>query len=108
MQAGRWREAEAIFRSLPPSPVTDNNLALICLRDGRFAEAETFLERFLRQDPGNVQALYNLAIVRYRQGERTQALQILNDILSRDPVNQNALAARDRILKGGVSLASEK
>lgn len=108
MQEGRWREAEAIFRSLPQSPVTDNNLALICLRDGRFAEAETFLERFLRQDPGNVQALYNLAIVRYRQGERAQALQILNDILSRDPVNQNALAARDRILKGGVSLASEK
>ena len=25
-------------------------------------EAETFLERFLRQDPGNVQALYNLAV----------------------------------------------
>ena len=34
---GRWKgSGKRFFRSLPPSPVTDNNLALICLRDGRF------------------------------------------------------------------------
>jgi tetratricopeptide (TPR) repeat protein len=58
---------------------------LAAARHGRYAEAATFYERALADDPDRVDAQVQLGIVRYKLGAIDQAIATLTTVLDRAP-----------------------
>jgi tetratricopeptide (TPR) repeat protein len=76
--AGQAGEADAACRALLtrwPRDVDALNLrAVIACRSSRFADGVTLLERLLKQQPGNVQALTTLGDARHALGDRAGSI----------------------------------
>ena len=76
---------------------------------GRFAEAETWLNRAQAADRTMVASEYNLGRIAYETGRYSDAVRLFERVLSQDPNNVMALraAAYSRIRNGDLEIALE-
>ncbi|HEY3820186.1 MAG TPA: hypothetical protein VGL81_23640 [Polyangiaceae bacterium] len=75
-RAGKDDRALVEYRtalSLGPAEVVHNDIAVIAMKDGHWADAEAELRAELALNPGYATAEYNLAIVLRREGRRAEA-----------------------------------
>lgn len=113
-RVGQLHEAEQMLKEASlgtkePS-VIENNLAVICLREKRFAEAELHLVNANKLQPGNEQILYNLAMLQFSSGKKELGYESMKMLVKQHPEHKNARIALDRMEKelNIGSLASRK
>jgi tetratricopeptide (TPR) repeat protein len=83
-RAGNDDRALAEYRTalaLGPAEVVHNDIAVIAMKDGRWAEAEAELRAELALNPGYGTAEYNLAIVLRREGRMPEACEAVKSAL---------------------------
>ncbi len=99
-QAGRFAEAEAVYRELPQ---TDPNvlqlLGVLYFQTGRRADGKALLERALQVDPHHVEALTNLAVALHEDGHFAEALVAVEKAIAREPNRPDLLDKRGFILQ---------
>ncbi len=89
------------------TPANQNRLGILYARYGKYAEAESALQRILRQDE-YLPALVNLANISYLKGDAAAAASWYERALQKDPRNRVALAgaAKARSDLGQAAAAS--
>lgn len=99
-QAGRFVEAEAMYRQLSQ---TDPNvlqlLGVLCYQTGRRSEGRSHLEKALQVDPHHLEALTNLGVALHEDGQFTEALAAIEKALARQPNRPDLLDKRGFILQ---------
>jgi tetratricopeptide (TPR) repeat protein len=90
-QARARRVLESVFEHDPRHPVASMHLALVAVRERRFAEAERHARRALDQNPGLAPAWNLLAVAAYDQGRREEALDAWDRGLRLAPDDFDAL-----------------
>jgi tetratricopeptide (TPR) repeat protein len=82
----------ALFFALLPLAgcATAYSEGLAAARHGRYAEAATFYERALADNPDRLDAQVQLGVVRYKLGAIDEAINILNAALERAPAETTA------------------
>ncbi len=83
-------QAAASFRN---SALIENNLAVICLHEKKYAEAEKHFINANRLQPGNAQVMYNLAMLQYAGGRKQEAYAGLTSLVRQHPEHHNARIA---------------
>ena len=90
-----WAEAEVAFKQAMAEDSTCHfgcaQLATVEAAQGRYAEADSLLERALRNDPANAPVERSLALVLMRMGRFDQAIPHLRNVASRFPTQQHLL-----------------
>ena len=88
-EAGRYQEADALYRELiardPGDASLHTSLAGVLGAQERYAEAEAELERALQIEPLNPEAFHNLAVIAQRRGERERAVELYRSALRASP-----------------------
>ncbi|HRH67322.1 MAG TPA: tetratricopeptide repeat protein [Bacteroidia bacterium] len=96
-RTGQLHAAERLLTEISTdnqnSALIENNLAVICMRQKRYAEAEMHFDNVNRMQPGNVQVLYNLAMLKYVSGDKEAGYASMKNLLARHPEHRNAKAA---------------
>jgi protein O-GlcNAc transferase len=99
-QAGNFPEAEAIYRSLPPSdPNVLQLLGVLLCQTGRASEGITTLERAVNLKPDHVEALSNLGVAYHEAGRFKEALTQIERALVLDPNRPDLIDKRGFILQ---------
>ena len=97
-EAGRFDEAEAVFRGaaelLPDSDVPRVALGTVELQRGRFAQAEAACAEALRLRPGSLYARVHRAEALLFQRRREEAEAELREIVAADPDSPHSRTAR--------------
>jgi hypothetical protein len=91
--AKRFAEAEALYRSLPPSPAATLGLARVVLWQGRYGEAIALFARLEGAD-----ALEGQAQAQYWSGDLRGAARSFRRLLALDPNRGGARQSLDEIL----------
>lgn len=108
IELGSGSRAEAVLRkNVDVTPHAVYGLALIELDNGNYPEAETWLTRYLTQDPKNARAVFMLGLVQFRQGRYAQAYQTVLDSAKLDPsLREDSLvvAAEAKLREGNTDL----
>ncbi len=88
-RAGQLKEAEAGYRALiaQNTPIVSafSNLAAICIKTDRVAEAITLLKETVRRDPEFAQAFYNLGLALQKQSRNAEALEAYGRAIALEP-----------------------
>lgn len=83
-QVGRMNEAEASWRLVLQSAVrrmsARNKLAILCMKEARFAEARSLLEDGIHQDPATSSFHYNMALLLNMEGDLHGSLESLAEV----------------------------
>ena len=101
------RAAEVLRTNVDVTPHAVYGLALIALDNREYAEAETWLTRYLTQDPKNARAVFMLGLAQFRQGRVTQAYQTVLDAAKLDPALREdslVIAAEAKLREGNTDL----
>lgn len=107
-QAGRWQQAEAIYRQVlaqvPDHPDATHLLGTVAMQIGRTTEGLPLLERAAASQPANVTFATNLAAAYISLGRAAEALALLEPAVAHDPTSATAYyhlglahAAADRL-----------
>ncbi len=96
-RSGQLEEAEAYLLKaapgFPQSPLIENNLAFIYMKQHQYKLARQHLERLIDMQPGNGQAVYNLVMVKYAMGDRADAINEMKTFIERYPEHPHARMA---------------
>ena len=96
-QAGRWKQAEIIYRKIlsatPGHSDANNLLGLLCLQTKRPKAACKHIEAALRSDPDNPQSHYNLGIACANLGQFDRASKHFKRTAELQPGNIEALSS---------------
>jgi predicted TPR repeat methyltransferase len=102
-EAGRLDEAEAAFRAslaqMPGRPSTLLNLAAVCIRLGRPADALSALDEALARTPDDADAWFSRGQTLQALGRPAEALQSYGRVLALDPKAAPAWTQQGSILK---------
>jgi tetratricopeptide (TPR) repeat protein len=80
----------------PDNPAILDSMGWVLFRQGKLAEAESYLRRaYAREPDGEIAA--HLAEVLAAQGRRDEALQLIQDALARDPGRRELLNLQHRL-----------
>jgi len=113
-RTGQLRKAEQLLKEAAMGTkepaVIENNLAVICLREKRFTEAEMHLVNANKLQPGNEQILYNLSMLQFSSGKKELGYESMKLLVKQHPEHQNARVALDRMEKelSNPTIASRK
>lgn len=108
VELGSGSRAEDVLRkNVDVTPHAVYGLALVALDNGNYPEAETWLTRYLAQDPKNARAVFMLGLVQFRQGRMSQAYQTVLDAAKLDPALREdslVIAAEAKLREGNVDV----
>ena len=94
-QAGRWAEAERIYRAILAGRPQDSRawhyLGMIAHLKGRHDEAAQSLDRAMQLQTPDSEILAHLALVEHARGDAGRAIDLLRQALRIDPGNAEAL-----------------
>jgi len=83
-QQGDAHQAQRLWQTVldkhPGAVGARNKLAVLAMREGRYAEAEQCLAAGIERAPKTVSFHFNLGLVKYMQGERQDALAALAEV----------------------------
>jgi Flp pilus assembly protein TadD len=103
LRAGRVDDAISTWSQIDfdraPVKQVYNNIGSALAEHGRLAEALTFYQRALDEDPRYAVPLRNLVAIHKRRGELTQAIAGLGRLLEAEPENRNARFDRAHLLE---------
>lgn len=86
----QFAEAEALYRTLPPSRRAQLGLARVVMWSGRYAEAVTRFNELLRASSNDVDALEGRATAEYWSGDFRSARRDFRRVLELDPKREFA------------------
>jgi len=98
-RAGRFAEAEQVYRTLPEDANVLQLLGVLCYQSGRRREGTELLHRALEKDPDHAEALSNLGVILHEQKDFPAALAILDRAVKVAPGNPELLNKRGFILQ---------
>lgn len=99
-QAGRFGEAEALYRQLPQNdPNILQLLGVLCFQTHRRAEGKELFELALQIDPNHVEALTNLGVANHEEKKFEDALALFERALVLEPNRQDLLNKKGFILQ---------
>lgn len=85
-QAGRFGEAEALYRQLPQNdPNALQLLGVLLFQTGRSADGKSQLLRALEIDPHHIEALTNLGVALHQESQFSEALSLIERALVAQP-----------------------
>jgi cytochrome c-type biogenesis protein CcmH/NrfG len=61
----------------------------IFIHDGKWDRCAKFAQDVLKQDPGNLKALYRLGLAKLNLGDLISAREMVNKVLEKEPQNPN-------------------
>lgn len=102
---GETQAAETDYRRAlaidPDSVNVLNRLALLLVKQRRFAEGDSLLTRAIGSDPQNTDLRINRAVLFETAGRKNDAAQILKEILAVDPRHERALEIAKKLQISG-------
>lgn len=99
-QAGRFADAERIYRACPPgNPDALQLLGVLCFQTGRAEEGIALIRRALEIEPDHAEALGNLGVIEHERKHYPESLALFERALALSPGSADLLHKRGHALQ---------